>query len=60
MVVQLADGSTVTIDLTGNPTYHGEGTASPSPISPGQSVVVQLDSSSTTVLRAKDIIVTDH
>ena len=71
MVVQLADGSTVTIDLTGNPTYHGEGTSSPSPVSPGQTVVVQLDpnasadpnltdGSSTTVLRAKDIIVTDH
>jgi hypothetical protein len=71
MVVQLADGSTVTIDMTGSPTYHGEGTSSPSPVSPGQAVVVQLDpnasadpnltnGSSTTVLRAKDIIVMDH
>jgi hypothetical protein len=71
MVVQLADGSTVTIDLTGKPTYHGEGTSSTSPISAGQTVVVQIDpnasadpnltnGSSTIVLRAKDIIVTDH
>jgi hypothetical protein len=80
MVLQLADGSTVTIDMTGDPGYHNEAGPSGSPASGspasgspavGATVVVQLDAnasanpnvdtnSADTVLRAVDIIVTNH
>jgi hypothetical protein len=75
MVLQLADGSTVTVDMTGNPSSHNEAVPSGSPAtgSPavGATVVVQLDAnasadpnvgtnSTDTVLRALDVIVTNH
>jgi hypothetical protein len=75
IVLQLADGSTVTIDMTGNPSYHYEAGPSGSPASGppavGATVVVQLDAnaspdpnvdtnSAVTVLRALDVIVTNH
>ena len=69
MVLQLADGSTVTIDLTGDPAYHNEAAPSGSPavgVTVGETVVVQLDAgasgtnSADTVLRALDVIVTNH
>lgn len=70
MVLQLADGSTVTIDMTGDPGYHNEAGPSGSP-AVGAAVVVQLDAnasadpnvdtnSADTVLRAVDVIVTNH
>ena len=64
MVLQLADGSTVTIDMTGDPVYHNEAGPSGSPTA-GATVVVQVDSttdsnSGDTVLRALDVIVTNH
>ncbi len=70
MVVQMADGSTVTIDMTGDPGYHQEAGPSGSP-AVGAAVVVQLDAnasadpnvdanSADTVLRALDVIVTNH
>ncbi len=70
MVLQLADGSTVTIDMTGDPGYHNEAGPSGSP-AVGATVVVQLDAnasadpnvdtnSADTVLRALDVIVTNH
>ena len=74
MVLQLADGSTVTIDITGHPGYHNEAAPSGSPAvgaKVGDTVVVQLDAnasadpnvdtnSADTVLRALDVIVTNH
>jgi hypothetical protein len=75
MVLQLADGSSVTIDMTGDPGYHNEAAPSGSPASGspavGATVVVQLDvnasadpnvdaNSADTVLRALDVIVTNH
>ena len=70
MVLQLADGSTVTIDMTGDPGYHNEAAPSGSP-AVGATVVVQLDANASadpnvdtnsgdTVLRALDVIVTNH
>jgi hypothetical protein len=70
MVLQLADGSTVTIDMTGDPVYHNEAGPSGSP-TVGSTVVVQLDANASadpnvdtnsgdTVLRALDVIVTNH
>ena len=69
MKLQLWDGSTVTIDLTGNPAYHDEtsSSASPNPVRVGSTVVVQLDTSALASaaaeatdpdLRAEDVIVT--
>jgi hypothetical protein len=74
MVLQLADGSTVTIDMTGDPGYHNEAAPSGSPavgVTAGETVVVQLNAnasadpnvdpnSADTVLRALDVIVTNH
>jgi hypothetical protein len=70
MVLQLADGSTVTIDMTGDPAYHNEAGPSGTP-AVGATVVVQLDANASadpnvdtntadTVLRALDVIVTNH
>ena len=71
MTLQLSDGSTVTIDLTGNPTYHGEASGTGSAVVVGSTVVVQLDENASAdpsldtgstdgALRAQDIIVTNH
>ena len=45
MTIQEANGTTVTIDLSGNTTYHGETPASPSDVKVGTSVTVQIDTS---------------
>ena len=45
MTVQLASGQTVTIDLTGTTTYHGETAATADQVKVGSSVSVQIDTS---------------
>jgi hypothetical protein len=71
MTLQLADGTTVTIDLSGSPIYHNEASASGLGVSVGSTVVVQLENgvsasasatvtSTNEVLRARDIIVTNR
>jgi preprotein translocase subunit YajC len=45
MTIQEANGTTVTVDLSGNTTYHGETPASPSAVTVGTSVTVQIDTS---------------
>jgi ribosomal protein S9 len=42
MVVKLADGSTVTVSLTGTTTYHSEASASAGDVQAGTAVRVQL------------------
>ncbi len=45
MTVKLANGSTVTIALTGNTTYHSETAASAGDVQSGSAVTVQIDTS---------------
>ena len=45
MTVQLASGQTVTIDITGTTTYHGEAPATADQVKVGSSVAVQIDTS---------------
>lgn len=43
MTVQEANGTVVTVDLSGTTTYHGETAASPSAVQVGTGVTVQID-----------------
>jgi preprotein translocase subunit YajC len=45
ITIQEASGTTVTIDLSGNTTYHAAAAASPSDVKVGTSVTVQIDTS---------------
>ena len=71
LILQEANGNTVTIDLTGTTTYHGETVANMSQIGVGNSVTIQLNtaalasgalpsarSSGITTLTAKDVLIT--
>jgi hypothetical protein len=43
MTILMSDGQSVTVDLTGRTTYHGETSASASQVAVGTTVTVQLD-----------------
>jgi hypothetical protein len=43
ITILMSDGQSVTIDLTGNTTYHGETSASASEVAIGSTVTVQVD-----------------
>ncbi len=43
MTLQLANGSTVTIDLSGTTTYHSETSAASTDVKTGSTVLVQID-----------------
>lgn len=45
MTIQEANGTSVTIDLSGNTTYHAAAAASPTDVKVGTSVTVQIDTS---------------
>ena len=45
ITIQEANGTSVTIDLSGNTTYHAAAAASPGDVKVGTSVTVQIDTS---------------
>jgi hypothetical protein len=45
ITLKLANGSTVTIDLTGNTTYHNEAAASAGDVQTGSTVTIEIDTS---------------
>jgi hypothetical protein len=71
ITVQLANGTIVTVDLTGTTTYHGETSASSSDVKVGASVTVQVDTSAAAsqtpapnasggrTVSAKDVLITN-
>jgi hypothetical protein len=45
LTIKLANGSTVTVDLSGSTTYHNETAASSSDVKTGSTVLIQIDTS---------------
>ena len=75
ITIQEANGTSVTIDLSGTTTYHGEAPASPSDVKVGSSVTVQIDTTALAsetpnpsasgalggrTLTAKDVLITNQ
>jgi hypothetical protein len=70
MTIQEADGTSVTVDLSGDTTYHGETSASSGDVKVGTGVTVQIDTmalasespnpsaSGSRTLTAKDVLIT--